>query len=341
MSNLFVVIMAGGKGERLWPLSRRIKPKQLLEIDGESLLQKTINRIAPLTTKNNIWIVTTKEQKDAINRAVGKTVGTILAEPNSCNTAPAILMACLAIKKISPDATIIFLPADHYIKQTSVFLEAIQIALRSIEKNNSMTLIGIKPTTAATGYGYIEYDKNTEDAGAYQVRSFHEKPSLDKALQYLSSDTMLWNAGIFCATVNTFIVAYQKHAPLIYHALNNSKEAEPNYEICPSISFDHAILEHTNKISVVPAIFDWSDVGNLETFLTLNMQAPADNKTVLCLNAQDNIIRAQQKLVVLIGVDDICFVQTDDAILIAKKTELEKVKEIVQLLKDHQKIEYL
>ncbi len=335
--NVVVVILAGGKGERLWPLSRQLHPKQLLSLNGSSLLAQTIDRVDSLVDKSNLWIFTTDEQKASIQQAVGSRVGVIATEPATRNTGPAVLLACLKIYALNPEALIVFVPADHYIKDTDAFQKTLMQAIQVSEKQDSITLLGIKPTHPATGYGYIQADTEHVDKDAYPVHSFHEKPTLQSAQQYVQQENMLWNSGIFCGKVDTFLREFRMHALTLYQMVHAYVDQGYDYQKISSISFDHAVLEHSNNVWVVPALFDWSDVGNLDTFLTLKKS----EQNVIALNAHNNKIDVPGKLVALIGVNNLCVVQTEDALLIAQSDNTEHIKEIVQMLKKNNKEQYL
>lgn len=328
--NLYAVILAGGKGERLWPLSRSIYPKQLLDFSNEtSLLDQTIDRAASFIEKENIKIITTSEQLDIIYQKVGSKVGSIIAEPVSRNTAPAIALACLEIAQHDPNAIVIFLSADHCIPQPGTFVDGLQKIADFAQTSNGIVLMGLRPTSPATGYGYIEYKNDTQTI--HQVTRFHEKPSLERAQEYIKQPNMLWNIGVFCAHVKTFLVAFKESAPTVLQSvtafLHGTKDA---YAQSPHISIDYAILEKNKNVYVLPASFEWSDVGNLETFLSLRSVAqPVD---IISIESKNNLVSSTSKIVALVGVEDLCVVQTTDALLIVKRSEVERVKEIVQAL---------
>lgn len=337
-NNFYIVILAGGKGERLWPLSRQTKPKQLLPFEENfTLLEQTVERVKELVPVENIWIVTTQQHEQSIKNIVGDTVGEIIAEPMSRNTAPAILYTCMRIQEKNPNATIAFLPADHAISPKQSFVDALHTALSYSENNDVITLLGLKPTYAATGYGYIEYKESHRDL--HSILSFHEKPTPARAEQYIQTPNMLWNIGIFCGTITRFLDEFKLHTYDLYKKIHKYMLTNQGYEDAQNISIDYAVIEKSIKTVVLPVDFEWSDVGNLDIFLTAQKKKFPTKK--ICIDAHNNTIDVPDKLVALIGVNDLCIVQTNDVLVIAKRSEVEKVKQVVQELHSNNQIEYL
>lgn len=336
--NIYCVILAGGDGTRLWPLSRQSKPKQLLPLGSDAtLLEQAIDRIAPLTPKEHIWISTTERHQPSIQDAVGNKVGRIVVEPGSRNTGPAILLSCMEIYAIDPQAIIIFLPADPFIPQRDwkKFRAFLEHAVDHVRSHDEIVLLGVEPTYPATGYGYIEFDmqESMQKDAPYKVTRFREKPSLEVAQQYIEEGNKLWNISIFCAQANTFVTEYQAVAPAMYKGVERYMAGQEEYQSVVSDSIDYAVMEHSKKISVLPVDFNWCDVGNIEVFLALKQQYNTLDANFIGVDSHNNLVDVPGKLVALIGVDDLCVVEVADALLITKRKSAEEVRGIVKLLK--------
>jgi len=342
--DVYFVILAGGNGERLWPLSRRCKPKQLLSVTNKkTLLEQAIERIAPLTKKENIWVCTTAWHEPNIRKCIGDQVGRIIIEPSSRNTAPAIIFSCFKLMAENPGARVIFLPADPFIpeKDYAKFADFIEHGIDFITHTDELLLFGVRPTYPATGYGYIEYDDTSREFAPYKVKQFKEKPVLERAQHYIDVGNMLWNICMFGGKVAVFIDEFKRWAPELYGGMKQYLEGTGLYESVPSDSIDYAVLEKSERVSVLPVDFSWCDVGNIQVFLSLQEQAMKKEDNVLLINSSNNMISVNDKLVALVGVDDLCIVQTEDALLITKRDEAEKIKQIVTMLKAGSFDEYL
>jgi mannose-1-phosphate guanylyltransferase len=341
MDHLYCVFLAGGNGERLWPLSRQHKPKQLLPVgENQSLLDQAIERVRTLTNQENIWISTTKQHAPAIDRMVGDHVGNILSEPGARNTGPAILLSCFEIYKKDPQAIVVFLPADPFIptKDNNKFAQFLEHAIDFVATHDHITLLGVKPTYPATGYGYIEFDQgnNVDNQVPSKVKKFHEKPSLDLAQQYVDSGSMLWNIGVFCAKVSVFLNEFKTHAPEIYAGVSDYLENKISYDDVKSDSIDYAVMEKSKNVSVLPVDFAWCDVGNIEVFLSIKEEYGALSKEkIVQTDSNNNLIDVPNKLVALVGVKNLCIIETDEVLLIANRQDAEKVRAIVKTLKSN------
>lgn len=328
-SNVYFVILCGGIGERLWPLSRKDHPKQLLPINNSnSMLEETISRVK--TENSKIYLLTTQDQEENIKNHVGNSVDKVLIEPSLRNTAPAIAYSCLEIYKQDPESVVVFLPADHFIPEKDKFLNYLNQGINFVEENNKILLFGVKPNFPATGYGYIEYKK--QDNVPFDVLNFHEKPSLQKAQNYIEQENFLWNCGIFCSKVKTFINEIEKLSPEVFFPVKNYLEFKSDYNLSKNISIDYAVMEKSSNISVLPVDFIWSDIGNLSTYLDLNKEIFSKKNNFFELNAVGNLCYSDKKIVAFIGAQDLCLVETKDAIVVLEKNNAEKIKDLLKII---------
>lgn len=344
MKDNYFIIPCGGSGTRLWPLSRKNRPKQLLPfLNNKSLLEQTIDRIKPLAKSlQNIGVVTCQEQAHLITQTIGDKVGILLAEPTPRNTGPAILYSCLEIAKKSPEAVVSFLAADHFIPETKKFCSYLQKAINFAESHDKIVTLGLMPTYPATGYGYIQAKTSGKLRSSpfllagqpYDVKKFHEKPDRQKAMEYLKQGDIFWNLSMFVGKVSVFINEYKAHAPEIYQAVSSYVSTGLGYEQAPSVSIDYAIMEKSENITIIPCDFAWNDIGNLDVFLSIEQQhegrmpQKATSHQVINISGKNNIAKTSKKVVTFIGVDNLCLIEDGDVILVAKRDEVEKVKEV-------------
>lgn len=337
---VYYVLLAGGNGERLWPLSSETTPKQLLSLgpDG-TLLGQAIDRIGALSDKKHIWVSTTEKHAAQIRSFVGDKTGNILVEPGARNTGPAILFCCMKIYEVSPDAVIVFLPADAFIpkKEWSKFREFVTHAIDHAKSHDDIVLLGLEPTHPATGYGYIEFDDRElhNQQAPYRVTHFREKPSFDVAQQYLQEGNKLWNIGIFIAQAHTFIQEYKKAAPDIYESMERYIHGKASYNDVPKDSIDYAVMERSKHVSVLPVDFAWCDVGNIEVFLTLKQEYSTLNSNFVSIDSKNNLVDVPGRTVALVGVHDLCVVEVEGALLITKRDAAEKVRGVVDVLRQN------
>lgn len=341
--NVYFVILAGGNGTRLWPLSRADKPKQFLEVgEDKTLLEQAITRVSSIVPKENIWISTTAKHATNIQKHVGDRIGNIVVEPGMRNTGPAILLSCLQIHKKNPNAVVMFLPSDPFISDTEKFVNYVKDGILFAASNGGITLFGIQPTYPATGYGYIEFDNVNKHEAPYKVLRFHEKPKLETAKEYIAKDNMVWNICMFCGKTQVFLEEFKIHAPEIFNGVIKFFNNQGDYNDVKSDSIDYAIMEKSDNIFVIPADFPWCDVGNIEVFLKLQKQhAQLNDNNIVKVNSNNNLVSVKDKLVALVGINDLCIVETNDILLITKRDQAEKVRQVVAQLKNTENDKYL
>ena len=335
---LCAVIMAGGIGSRFWPQSTPEKPKQFLKLFGEkTMIQMTYDRIKKIVPEENIFIVTNdryidlvKEQIPSINEI------NIITEPCSKNTAPCILLSTLYIKNIYGEANIICLSSDSYIGNEDKFLKIIKEANEFVNKEKkAIVTLGITPTRPETGYGYIKYEKGNNIPN--KVIKFVEKPDLPLAMKYLESREYLWNAGMFIFNSSSMLDELKKYLPLEYELLkdlpdksdfNYRKFLESNYEKCNKISIDYAVMEKSNNVYAIPSDIGWDDVGSwkaLERYTKKDSSGNIVKGDVQLIDSHNNIIYGQGKKIVFVNMDNLFCIDSDNAIIIGKKEDLNSV----------------
>jgi mannose-1-phosphate guanylyltransferase len=348
-TSLYVLILAGGSGERFWPLSRRNRPKQLLSLfSTTTLLEDTLTRLDGLVERDHILILTNQEQEAPVRAlAAGLPPENIVAEPAKRDTAAAIALGAGWVAMRDPGATMIVLPADHLIKDRAAFQATLRTAVEAARETGELVTIGIKPTWACPGFGYIEQGapvKLKEEAGGqavFEVVKFREKPSPELAEQFLQQGHFRWNAGMFIWPLSAILAALDRHAaPLarFVEALvaggNFAATLAEVFPGLPKISIDYAIMEKADRVLVVEAGFDWDDVGSwtaVAKYLRNDADENASNtERLTTLDAGGNIVfTTRPGQVALMGVRDLIVVQTEDALLVAHRSEAEKIKQLV------------
>ena len=354
------VIMAGGKGERFWPRSRRNMPKQFLSLtdDGKTMIQLTVERIQPLIAIEDVFVVTNKDYKELVKAQLPELPEeNIVLEPMAKNTAPCIGLASMYIKKKYDDAVMVVLPSDHLIKFNSMFINTLKDAIEVAEEKTNMATIGITPNYPETGYGYINFGEekqNTKNHNVYKVERFVEKPNLEKAKEYLLSGKYLWNSGMFVWKASTILGQFEKLLPDTYAGLLKIEEAlgtedaesvlEIEFQKFQSESIDYGIMEKAQDIYTLPGNFGWDDVGSwlaLERFNRTNDQGNVVNGNVISIDTKNSIIQGSDKLIATVGVDNLIVVDTADALLICKKENAQDIKRVLENLKICNRVEYL
>lgn len=362
--NKFGVVMAGGGGTRFWPLSRKERPKQLLNLSGKDLMvNETLDRLANSIDRDNMFIVTNVTQAALMKEETKGRMREdhILAEPAARNTAACIGYAAMEIVKKYGDGIMCILPSDHFIKNEKEFANIIDAAMLAAETTDALVTIGINPDFPATGYGYIKAksgsetpigDKNGKNYSI--VEEFVEKPDLETAREYLKEGCYSWNSGMFIWKASTILGYMEKLLPdvsacltKIGDAMNTPEEKkviEEVYPTIPKISIDYGIMERADHVLVISGEFGWNDIGSLDM---LSIMKDADeNGNVgygeqLLLDTRDCIVYGTDKMVATIGVSDLIVVQTEDAVLICPKDRAQDVKTVVETLKEQGRDQYL
>jgi mannose-1-phosphate guanylyltransferase len=345
---LYVLILAGGSGERFWPLSRRSRPKQLLSLfSKETLLEATLRRLDGLVPPEHILILTNADQEAGV-RALCPSLPqeNIVAEPAKRDTAAAIALGAGWIARRAPQAVMIVLPADHLIQDAAGFQKTLRTAAAAAEQSGDLVTIGIQPTWACPGFGYIEQGEPHALAGAevgpavFEVKRFREKPSADLAEQFLQQGHFRWNAGMFIWTIPAIIAAFRRQAPELGEFVDRLHAGEDFASLLrdafpqlPKISIDYAIMEKAPRVLTVESAFDWDDVGSwtaVAKYLACDAAGNHTNCTVQTIDSANNIVFTDQThTIALLGVSDLIVVQTADALLVCSRHEAEKIKQIV------------
>ena len=334
--NLYAVILAGGSGTRFWPMSRRANPKQFLQIaDNETLFEKTLKRLETHVKAKNIFIVTGQTFVKPITKQIRSfniPFKNVLLEPQGKNTAPAICWAATKIHETNPQAVMMVLPSDHLILNEKKFWQCLDRAVSLAERKYLVTL-GIVPTRAETGYGYL---KTVKEGKIVRVKKFTEKPSLVKAQEFIKTKKYLWNSGMFIWKTSQILKEFERHLPKVCDPLMKGLKVETVWQRFPSISVDYAILEKANNVVTVPASnIGWSDLGSWESLADILSKDKNGNifkGDILSLNSQNNFVWGQTRLMSVIGVEGLCIIDTKDALLVCHKGDSQQVKDMVFLL---------
>ena len=351
------LIMAGGRGERFWPRSRRNMPKQFLSLtdDGKTMIQLTVERIMPLVDMKDIYIATNKDYRQlALEQLPGIPEENILCEPVGRNTAPCIGLGAVHIAKKYEDAIMLVLPSDHLIKFNKMYLTTLRDACRIAEKGTNLVTIGIMPDYPETGYGYIKFDAKEPEGGAYRVDRFVEKPSLEVAKEYLAAEEYLWNSGQFIWKVSSILENLKQYMPDTYERLLRIQEAigteeeeqilDREFHEMDSQSIDYGIMEKAKDIYILPGAFGWDDVGSwlaVERIKKTNEFGNVVNGNIITVNTKNCIIQGEKKLIAAVGLQDLIIVDTEDATLICEKDNTGDIKKVLENLKICNRDEYL
>lgn len=331
--NVYAVILAGGSGTRFWPLSRRSKPKQFLNLTGEgTLLALTLKRLRRSVSGSRIIIVANKQFRSLIlkeGKRHGVLAKNILLEPSGKNTAPAVLWAALHIRQSDPQAIIAVFPSDHLILKTKAFMNVLRQAIRLAEREHLVTF-GIKPTRSDTGFGYLKVRRGKT---GLKVERFIEKPNLNTANKFVRQKIYLWNSGMFVFSVSSILKAYQKYLPKAFK-IANQRNMKKIWSKLPSISVDYGIFEKANNVYAVSAAnIGWSDLGSWDSLLDLSFQGKKGNVKageVIDIDCDSNVLMGDKRLMVGIGLKNMIVIDRPDALLICHKGHSQKVRDVVK-----------
>ncbi|MDQ2866987.1 MAG: mannose-1-phosphate guanylyltransferase [Verrucomicrobiota bacterium] len=339
---LYALILAGGSGERFWPLSRRSFPKQLLRLVSErTLLEETILRLDGVIDPERVIVLTNVEQEAGVRGALKDLPKeNIVAEPTKRDTAAAVALGTGLVAARDHDATMIVLPADHVIKDKAAFQKSIRTAVNAAEAQSALVTIGIKPTSAHPGFGYIEMGEARKTKGVYEVVRFREKPNVELAETFLRLGNFRWNAGMFIWRVRTIITEFNRYAREFGRFISSisspgalEKPWQARFSKLPKISFDYAVMEHADRVLMVEADFDWDDVGGWQAVARYFEKDAAGNAAtchVTSIDAADNIVYSHDNTeIALLGVNNLIVVRTADAILVCHRHHAEKIKNLV------------
>jgi mannose-1-phosphate guanylyltransferase len=365
-----VIIMAGGKGERFWPVSRERTPKQLIKLLGDrSFLQEAVDRVLPLVPMKNIFVITNETQAPEVRKQLPKLpAANVIAEPVGRDTCAAVTLGAALVGARSTTGVMAVLPADHVIPEEKKFQQVLGDAFDLASRGQAIVTIGIKPTEPATGYGYIRVGESLPPPQGFKsyktvfhkAEQFVEKPQYDRALEYLQSGQYRWNAGMFVWSFVTITEGLQKHQPEMYAACQRwfkaassaaklKKVLAREYPDIRKISIDYALMEHAQNVIVADGAFEWDDLGSWNALARHLKADPEGNCAVadfVHVDAARNIIfdvrtKNHRTPIAVVGLRDSILVQTDDATLLAHKSQAQKVKELVKKLSEHPKLKKL
>lgn len=351
------LIMAGGRGERFWPKSRKNLPKQFLSLtgDGRTMIQLTVERILPLVDMQDIYIATNRSYKALVREQLPELPEeNILCEPVAKNTAPCIGLGAVHIARKYEDAVMFVLPSDHLIKYNAMYLDTLRRASEVAEAGDNLVTLGIMPDYPETGYGYIRFQPDARKGVAFEVERFVEKPDLETAKQYLATEQYLWNSGMFIWRVSTILRSIEKYLPDTYAGLRRIGDAigapdekdvlEKEFSAFKSESIDYGIMEKADHIYTLPGSFGWDDVGSwnaVERIQPANEFGNVVHGNAVTVDTKRCIIQGGKKLIATVGLEDIIIVDTDDALLVCEKGDAGEIKKVLENLKICNRTEYL
>jgi len=352
------IILAGGSGTRLWPLSRQHYPKQLLKLFGNvTMLQQTLLRLKGIADLAAPVVVCNEEHRFMVAEQlheIGEKNASILLEPIARNTAPALAIAAIHAATLDDDPILLVLSADHMISDVAVFQRAVGDAVKAAEKNHLATF-GVQPTRPETGYGYIKTKKVNAGTAYSVVESFVEKPNLETAQAYLDEGCYFWNSGMFVFKASVFLKELNVHSPELVTAVDNAKKNstqdldfiridKDSFSTAPNISIDYALMEKSQNVVCIPLDAGWSDVGDWKSFSDLNEKDSAGNSFIgdtIDVGSTNTLVFSRDKLVATLGVDNLMIINTPDAVLVADKSQAQRVKSIITQIEKQKRKEHL
>ena len=351
------LIMAGGRGERFWPKSRKSLPKQFLSLtgDGKTMIQLTVERILPLVDMQDIYVATNRSYKALVRQQLPELPEeNILCEPVAKNTAPCIGLGAMHIAKKYEYAVMFVLPSDHLIKYNAMYMDTLRRASEVAEEGENLVTLGIMPDYPETGYGYIKFVADQRRGEAFEVERFVEKPDLETAKRYLATEQYLWNSGMFIWRVSTILHNIEKYLPETYDGLCRIREAigtsredevlEREFALFKSESIDYGIMEKADHIYTLPGSFGWDDVGSwnaIDRIQPANELGNVVSGNVVTVDTKRCIIQGGKKLIATVGLEDIIIVDTDDALLVCEKGDAGEIKKVLENLRICNRTEYL
>ncbi len=357
--NVYAVIMAGGKGTRFWPRSRESYPKHLLDIlSSKSILRETTDRIRSLIPPERILVVTGRLHSEKVRRDLECIPPrNILVEPEGKNTAPCIGLAALHVRKEDPEGVMVVLSADHFIGKEESFLNDISVAGEVAGRGPCLVALGVEPTRAETGYGYLEIGDEVaaiRRKKIYRVKSFHEKPAAEKAREFVQNGRFFWNSGIFVWKASTILAAIERFLPDLHEGLKEigrvlgtPKEddvVKDVYKGLEPISIDHGVMEKSPDVLMLKGTFQWSDVGSWDALWEIRGKDEWGNVVageIINVRSRNSFVHSPKKLVAIVDVEDIIVVEDDDALLVCRRGSSQRVKEVVEALEKNELKRYL
>lgn len=353
------LIMAGGRGERFWPKSRKQTPKQFLCLtdSDRTMIQNTVDRILPLVKMEDIFIATNRDYKPLVREQLPDLPEeNILCEPMAKNTAPCIGWGAVAVRKKYGDAVMLVLPSDHLITQPHLFRKVLRSAVCVAADSDALVTLGIAPSAPDTGYGYIQYENETEDDydSAFRVKRFVEKPNLETAKAYVASGEYLWNSGMFIWKASAILRETEEHLPENYALLTELEQAMGSedetariraaFEQMKPISIDYGVMERARNVYVIPSSFGWDDVGSwlaVERMSTANDAGNVIRGDVVSVSSSRCIVQGDGRLIAMVGLEDMIIVDTRDALLVCSKDSAGDIKKIPEILRAVNRTELL